>query len=183
MMIIKEQLTINTTSRTTDKGSQSRGAVLLVAILVSSVALAVGLGVYSRTYKELLLGSYWKQAQIAFAAADSGLECALYWELNPGTGGVGTASCFGVMIPGWDPKVSVGSFSMSTSGGGCVNVIITGGVSTTTEARGYNTPGAWSSVFSWQSTGWGRGYWVSNPYFSCSNNNPRRVERGLKITY
>ncbi|MFZ2303769.1 MAG: hypothetical protein WAV98_03220, partial [Minisyncoccia bacterium] len=63
--------------------TRKRGVVLLIAILVGGVALAVGFGVYHRTYKELLFASFWKQTQVAFSAADSGLECALYWELHP----------------------------------------------------------------------------------------------------
>ncbi|MHB1118015.1 MAG: hypothetical protein ACYCZ7_00580 [Minisyncoccota bacterium] len=37
---------------------QKRGAILLISILVSSVALAVGFGVYNRAYKVLLFGSF-----------------------------------------------------------------------------------------------------------------------------
>lgn len=131
-----------------------RGAVLLIAILVSSVALAVGFGVYNRTYKELLFASYWKQTQIAFSAADAGLECALYWELHPAQ-----ATCFNTTIPlaTWTPGelTAPGGFELNVPGGGCVNIKIewnTALSATTTEARGYNT---------------------------CDTTSPRRVERGL----
>lgn len=139
---------------------QKKGAVLLIAILVASVALAVGIGVYNRTYKELLFGSFWKQTQVAFSAADSGLECALYYELHPL---VTPVSCFGTTISGWTPG-SFGSFSLGTPGGGCVNINVSWNSTisaTTTEARGYNTP--------YNSTG-------NN---TCDNSDPRRVERGL----
>ncbi|MDO8603905.1 MAG: hypothetical protein Q7K40_00600 [bacterium] len=132
----------------------SKGAVLLIAILVSGVTLAVGFGVYNRTYKELLFASFWKQTQIAFSAADAGLECALYWDTNGGS-----PICFGSAISGWTPGTA-GSFSAPVSSG-CVSVIITKvGVSpsivTTIESRGYNT---------------------------CDATNLRRVERGLGVQY
>lgn len=137
--------------------TRKQGAVLLIAILVSSVALAVGLGVYNRTYKELLFASYWKQTQVAFSAADAGLECGLYWDVHS----PGSPSCFGISIGGWIPG-SAGSFMGVPVGDGCVDVTITKiGVSpapivTTIEARGHNT---------------------------CDTTNTRRVERGLKVSY
>lgn len=146
------------------KKTQQAGSVLLIAILVSSVALAVGLGVYNRTYKELLFSSFWKQTQTAFSAADSGIGCALFWQLHPGVGGPGTALCFGTSIPVWDPLVQIGSFTVDTgTADGCVNVIIEYDAllsATTTTARGYNV--------------------------SCAalgaGTDPRIVERGLKIS-
>lgn len=132
-----------------------KGAVLLIAIMVASVALAVGMGVYNRTYKELLFASYWKQTQIAFSAADSGLECALYWNLHPAA----QASCFGNPIVGWIPGAE-GNFKVDiVSGvGPCVNVDISwNGTSTTTVARGYND--------------------------ACDSTSLRRVERGLGVSF
>lgn len=145
---------------------QKRGAVLLIAILVSSVALAVGMGVYNRTYKELLFASFWKQTQVAFSAADGGLECALYWDLK----GVGGPECFGSPISGWTPG-NTGTFQADTiTGSGCVKVEVSDIVpippATATRkisAKGYNASCA-----------------VVN---DVSNPNPRLVERGLEVTY
>lgn len=120
--------------------SQKNGVVLLMAILIASVALAVGFGVYNRVYKELLFASFWKQTQVAFSSADSGLECALYWELHPSS----PATCFGQNIGStlygatWTPG-SLGAFNVDVPGSGCVRVTISFvGTATTTEARGYN---------------------------------------------
>lgn len=137
--------------------SPQKGATLLIAILMASVMLSVGLGVYQRTYKELYFASFWKQAQIAFAAADSGLECALYWDLHPAT----EYTCFGNASALW-PTILVGTpqtLSMDVYGS-CVIVEITkNAVSplTTIKSRGYNDV--------------------------CGSTNPRRVERGLRIDY
>ncbi len=147
-----------------------RGAVLLIAVLMASVMLSVGLGVYQRTYKQLVFSSFWKQMQVSFAAADSGLECAMYWDLHPGT-----PSCFGAAystwtVQNWTPGITSGNFEVNTSGG-CVIVTITkpspndmpapapAGTkySTYIESRGYNDV--------------------------CGSTNPRRVERALKIDY
>ncbi|MBI5400791.1 MAG: hypothetical protein HZB12_01600 [Candidatus Yonathbacteria bacterium] len=122
------------TSQKNFNGS-NRGAVFLIAMLVASVALAIGIGVYHRTYKELLFASFWKQAQTAFAAADAGLECALYWDWHPAS-----ATCFGSAITAWIPG-SAGSFDANV-GTGCVHVDITKAgtpVVTTIQSYGYNT--------------------------------------------
>lgn len=133
------------------------GAALLVAVLMTSVMLSVGLGVYQRTYKELYLSSFWKQTQIAFAAADAGLECALYWDLHQAT----NYTCFN-NSSAWS-SVNPGTWTLpdlTITGGGCAKVTITKpsptGSSSRIESRGYNT---------------------------CDTNNPRRVERALSIDY
>ncbi|MCK9345252.1 MAG: hypothetical protein M0P64_04025 [Candidatus Pacebacteria bacterium] len=142
-----------------NKKTKQRGSLLLIAILVSGVALAVGLGVYNRSYRELLFASFWSQTQTAFASTDAGLECALYWLLHPGAGGAGTAQCFGANIPVWDPLVQTGTFEVATPSGACVNIVIawdTTLLATTTTARGYND--------------------------ACGSVSPRRVERGLRVS-
>lgn len=138
--------------------SSKKGATLLIAVIMASVMLSVGLGVYQRTYKELYFSSFWKQVQLAFAAADSGFECALYWDLHPPTSPA-QASCSGGTPFDWQS----GSWSLPDIvilGGGCAKVTITkpspGGSSVRLESRGYNT---------------------------CDTTNPRRVERGLRIDY
>lgn len=99
---------------------QKRGVILLIAVLMVSVTLAVGIGVYQRTYKELYFGSFWKQTQIAAAAADGGLECAMYWDLHPSA----TPSCFNnSSIPGL--AASGGSGATYADGGGWNSYSIT----------------------------------------------------------
>ena len=120
------------------KKTKQSGAVLLIAIMVSSVVLAVGFGIYQRTYKQLLLGSFWKQIQIAFSAADAGLECAVYWDKKyPNPTGSDLASCFGTSFV-WDVSLpddtspvyieklsnpgGAGSSGLLSVQGGCVEI-------------------------------------------------------------
>jgi hypothetical protein len=143
--------------------SSKRGVTLLIAVLMMSVTLAVGMGVYNRTYKELYFSSFWKQTQIAAVATDGGLECALYWELHPAA-----ATCFGVPVPvTWTPgAASGGNFQLDTNNG-CVKVTITkpapapSTLGTHIEARGYNNTCAAVNA----------------------GTNPRTVERGLYVEY
>ncbi|HEY4488115.1 MAG TPA: hypothetical protein VJB97_01185 [Candidatus Paceibacterota bacterium] len=62
-----------------------RGFALLIATVLSSIALAVGLAVTDVVYRQVVLSSAAKQSQYAFYAADSALECALYFDQQEGT--------------------------------------------------------------------------------------------------
>ena len=55
---------------------------MLFAVLTASVLLAIGLSIFNLTVKELVLSSSGRESQFAFYAADTGAECALYWDLK-----------------------------------------------------------------------------------------------------
>ena len=57
-----------------------KGFTLFFAVLVGSLALAVGVAIYDLTVRELQLSSVATQSQYAIYAADTGAECALYWD-------------------------------------------------------------------------------------------------------
>lgn len=58
------------------------GFVALFAVLISAILLAMALSISSIAYKEQLLSVNAKSSQFSFTAADSGMECALYWDIN-----------------------------------------------------------------------------------------------------
>ncbi|MDB5244411.1 MAG: hypothetical protein JWN18_281 [Parcubacteria group bacterium] len=57
-----------------------RGFTLLIAVIFMSVMLAFGLALSSLAYKQITLASTATDSQYAFYAADSALECALYYD-------------------------------------------------------------------------------------------------------
>ena len=57
-----------------------RGFTLLVAVILASVALSLGLILLDISYKQVVLASSARQSQSAFYNADSAMECALYWD-------------------------------------------------------------------------------------------------------
>ncbi|HVZ75810.1 MAG TPA: hypothetical protein VG934_00885 [Candidatus Paceibacterota bacterium] len=57
-----------------------RGFTAFFAVLVASLALAVGLAIYDLLSRELALSQVATQSQYAIFAADTGAECALYWD-------------------------------------------------------------------------------------------------------
>jgi hypothetical protein len=60
------------------------GFALLFSVLVSSLLLTIGLSIFSIALKELAISTATRQSIHAFYAADSGLECANYWDLKRG---------------------------------------------------------------------------------------------------
>lgn len=57
---------------------QQKGFVILFTILISTIILMIGLGIFSIATRETVLSSTAREAQYAFYAADTGVECGLY---------------------------------------------------------------------------------------------------------
>ena len=150
------------------------GFTLLMASLVGSMLLAIGLAIFNLALKEVVLSSSGRESQFAFFAADSGSECALYWDFKNVSGVSAFATSTSSTIScNYDAQNSANQ-NITVGGGGlgnptsvfsltfnpdpyCVTVSVTKGNGTTViESRGYNT---------------------------CNVSNPRRVERALRVEY
>ena len=59
------------------------GFTLLLAALIASIVLTLASAIFSIAKKQVTLASLSQQSQYAFYAADSGAECALYWDIRP----------------------------------------------------------------------------------------------------
>lgn len=157
-----------------------KGATLLIAVLMASVMLAVGLGVYQRTYKELYFASFWKQVQLAFSAADTGLECALYFDLHPSIVGVYFATS---SSPAPQSPISCGGQNIATTD---VTSTLLGIYRYATTTISLSTPYSFSTeVVKKTNTTAGTTTTkiISRGYNDSDTLNPRRVERGLRIDY
>lgn len=60
----------------------NKGFVLILAVIISSILLSVGLSMFSVALKELILSASGRDSQLSFYAADSAIECALYWDIR-----------------------------------------------------------------------------------------------------
>lgn len=161
-----------------------RGITLLVAVILASVVLSVALSLLDITYKQVLLASSAKQSQYAFYNADSAMECALYWDQQKDafdyTATVYLANGFTCADTGGTPQTIVPNTApnSSTVAGSTRTTVFyihcPGGGATTNNTSGVvtitKTSAATTAIFA---TG----------YSSCSNTDPRRIERGLKVTY
>lgn len=61
---------------------KQNGFVLAFSLLISSIVLALALGIFNILLKQIVLTSTAAESQVAFYAADAGAECALYWDTH-----------------------------------------------------------------------------------------------------
>lgn len=58
------------------------GFTLIFAILIASLLAGIGMAITNLALKQISITSVGRESQIAFYAADSGAECALYWDIH-----------------------------------------------------------------------------------------------------
>jgi hypothetical protein len=128
--------------------------------------LAISVAIFNIAIKEIRLSAAARESQFAFYAADTGIECALYWDIQQnGFDPLGTVSPTIDCLGGPISVTSTGGFSTSTfridlaPEPYCADVSVgkhNNPRLTLIEARGYNT---------------------------CATGDPRRVERAIRASY
>ena len=91
---------------------------MVFALLFTSILLIISSSVYNLFLKEILFSGAARESQFAFYAADSGAECALYYDLKwaGATGEVAFPHPFDNSIT-FPPGVTCNGFNLSTSNG------------------------------------------------------------------
>ena len=100
-----------------------KGFTLLFTVLFISASLAISLGLSSLVIGQIQLSGSGRDSQLAFYAADSGVECALYWDgakNSFATSSQSTITCARQSRVVGGAKLS--SFNFSLSNGSCVQV-------------------------------------------------------------
>jgi Tfp pilus assembly protein PilX len=153
------------------KTEKNRGVTLYITLAVTGALLLVSFAVVTVSLKQLDLSGAARDSQAAFFAADSGIECALYWDVKSASKPFATSTAAGASIScngvntttsrtysGTGPATT--TFSITPDP--CISVTVvktytTGGVlSTKIESRGYN---------------------------NCTATSPFRVERAIRASY
>ncbi len=86
---------------------QQKGFVILFTILISTIILMIGLGIFSIATRETVLSGTAREAQYAFYAADAGIECALYAQSLGAAGPIALGSSGGGSLVCGDIPVSI----------------------------------------------------------------------------
>lgn len=135
-------------------GRRQRGFTLLLAALISSVVLTLAGSIFTIAQKQIMLSSLGRDSQFAFYAADTGAECALYWDVRFGafstTSGEVTPECDGkplnaegvAVTPPYTVTFQLDFFS-DASAGYCADVTIRKNTSnpfTVIHSDGYSVP-------------------------------------------
>lgn len=131
------------------KTKNQKGFTILLAALVASLVLTLGIAIFSVAQKQVILSSLGRSSQYAFYAADTGAECALYWDVRfdyfSTTTPTMTPACDGVTLvfkgtPGALPYTIVFKFEPN---GYCSDVSVTKSATdpkTVIHANGFSTP-------------------------------------------
>jgi hypothetical protein len=152
--------------------SKEKGIALLITIILSGTLLLVATSIMNTALKQSFLSYASRESQYAFYAADSGIECAIYWDAkNPsGFSAFLTSQPSSSITCNKDANNPNNSFTVGGPNSApyftisflpdpyCAVVTVTKGPGNTTsiESRGYN---------------------------SCDSANPRRVERAVNVSY
>ncbi len=132
------------------KKNKNLGFTLLLSLLVMSVVLAVGLGVFNIIIKEIQLSGLGRESEIASYAAETGIECVEYWDLQKHAISTTTSvsiTCGGNSInAGWSNGITF--FNLPLTNGSCAKITINKQTShTTVTSEGFNLDCAASSPF------------------------------------
>lgn len=80
-----------------------KGFTLFVSLIVTSLLLAIAFSLSDIVLKQLIFSQSARQSQISFYAADSGAECALYWDKK---NIFGTSTPYGAFATSTQPDIS-----------------------------------------------------------------------------
>ena len=70
--------------RKKNNNNSQRGFTILVAVITAGILLIIAMSIGGIALKEKILSASSKDSQIAFYAADTAMECALYWDQKKG---------------------------------------------------------------------------------------------------
>lgn len=154
------------------KNNSQSGFTLFVAIAVTGTLLLIATGIITLAFKQSQVSNAGKESQIAFYAADTGMECALFWDAkNPG----GDLSAFSTTTT---TVIHCNRDALNTS-----NQWTVGGSSTSTINAITFLPEAYCATVTVVKGANNSTKIESLGYNTCDTSNPRRVERAVRASY
>ncbi|MBX4200368.1 pilus assembly PilX N-terminal domain-containing protein [Candidatus Parcubacteria bacterium] len=156
---------------------KNRGFTLFIAVIITAALTLVAMGIISIAVKEAVLTSSGRESQFAFYAADTAMECALYWDVKDsrGTSAFSTTTTEGINC---NRDLSKGNGNQGTVGGGS-------GVSNFPPLSGYITfkPDPYCAKLRVTKNDDNTTLIEAYGYNTCDTANTRRVERAVRATY
>ncbi len=166
-------LTINNMRKNfpSKKSDFQSGFTLLVAMVAMGTLLVVSAGVVNLALRHSLISSSGLASQQAFYAADTGMECALYWDVKNPTGRSAFATTTGSTI------------NCNKNAANPGNEWVVGGSSVSTINRINFLPNPYCAIITVTKNANGTTQIESKGYNTCDPANTRRVERAVRATY
>jgi len=149
----------------------NKGFTLFIAIIVMSTLLLITTGIVSLAARQSLISSAGRESQEAFYAADTGIECALYWDVQNPTGISAFATSTSAII--FCNQDALNSGNQWTVGGSEVSII----------NRIEFLPDLFCAIVTVTKNMDGSTEIESLGYNTCDPSSLRRVERAIRTTY
>ena len=165
--------------------AKQRGMTLFIAISIMSILLFISFAIINITIKGTIFASSGRDSQFAFYAADTGMECAIYWDSKSDSFATSTSgspiSCGGSSLV-FNSAITGTSTLTRIGGGGDANQTSTFGF---VMNQGLNQVNhcAIVTVRKYYSGTTLLTYVKSRGYNTCDTSNSRRIERGIEVTY
>lgn len=140
------------------KTKTKNGITLLLAVFTSSLILTIGMGIFTILLGQIGFSSTAKESLLAFYAADSGVECAIFWDTQNNSFSTPTSSsisCDGESFNVGGPS-GFSRFTINFNDGSCAEVEVTKGADTTITSLGKNI---------------------------CAAGSAKTLQRGLRVNY
>lgn len=150
---------------------KNRGFTLFIAIIVAGTLLLVAAGVTELAVRQSLISSTGRESQYAFYAADTGMECALYWDVQNPSG-------YSAFSTSTASQIFCNRDTSNSS-----NEWIVGGSNTSIINRINFTPLPYCAIVTVTKEANGLTRIESRGYNTCDSTNPRRVERAIRAFY
>jgi Tfp pilus assembly protein PilX len=172
------------------KLKSNKGITLFIAVIVMSILLFISFAVVNVSLKSTIFAFSGRNSQFAFYAADTGLECALYWDSKFDAFATSTSEtifCAGNGIAGTGQPLYGTTTLGRIGGGGDANPTsifsflmnpptVSSSCAVVTVTKYYNDVDGDGSLDLVT-------YIKSRGYNTCDVSNPRRVERGIEVRY
>ncbi len=156
-----------------------RGFTVFFAVLVSSLALAIGFAIYDLVTRELLLSQTTTQSQHAIFAADAGAECALYWDSKYG----GSGSAFSTSTASIQPTSGIRCGNADVATSWVVTETPTSGTTVFTLTLGTSAAAPCATVTVIKTGNPAQTSISSRGRNTCASSGVVRVERALQVSY
>jgi hypothetical protein len=150
---------------------KNRGFTLFVAIVVMGTILLVATGVVNLATRQAFISASGRESQHAFYAADTGIECALYWDVQNPSGISAFSTTTGSTI------------FCNKDANNPSNEWVVGGSYTSVINKIDFLPDPYCAIVTVTKDTLGGTKIESLGYNTCDPLNPRRLERAIRVTY
>jgi Tfp pilus assembly protein PilX len=148
-----------------------KGFALFMAMILTSTLLLVAAGIVSIATRQAVIASFNSESQYAFYAADTGIECALFWDVQSPSGISAFSTTTGTQV------------FCNLDANNTANTWFVGGSNVSTINYISFQPDPYCAIVTVTKNVDGTTQIESFGYNTCDSSNLRRVERAVRAKY